>query len=257
MEVTSDVATGDDVLVHPVIHEIDWDAYASQYDLLATYNPSYRENIETLRSMLAGFNLPESPRVCDIGAGTGNFICAQAQDLPTGHFWHIDADEKMNEVAKRKYERAGVGSVEIHCCSATEATYPSEAFDLIICVNALYAIYPQEELLRRIRTWLKPGGVFFVIDFGRRTRMWDWAKYIFGHIYREKGLLECGRFLVNGLETIRQNRRGSQGQAEGVYWLHSTEEFGRVLDRNGYRVTELRTCYRGYCDLAVCQLAER
>ncbi len=51
------------------VHEIDWDVYASQYDLLAANNPSYHENIAILRSLLADFCLPEFPVICDIGAG--------------------------------------------------------------------------------------------------------------------------------------------------------------------------------------------
>lgn len=253
MEVSSEVATREGE-IPPVLHEIDWDVYASQYDLLATNNPSYRENIEILRGLLPEFGLPSEAVICDVGAGTGNYICALAKDLPKARFFHLDSDAHMMEVAKAKYEAASVLDVELQCCPASEAVYPPQSFDLIICVNALYAIQPREEFLRRARSWLKPEGVFFVIDFGRRTKMWDWAKYIFGSIYREKGFLECVRFFVNGIEAIRQNRRGSQGQAEGVYWLHSTDEFRQALEQAGFRVSNLSTCYRGYCDMAVCRL---
>jgi len=253
MEVSSDGVVSTQLAEEHSTHEIDWDAYASQYDLLATYNPSYRENIELLRSMLKDFALSDEPRICDIGAGTGNYICALAKDLPEAAFYHVDADQKMNDVAKNKYAAAGVKNVEIHGASALDTEFQPGSFDLIICVNALYAIHPPEELLRRAKLWLKPGGVFFVIDFGRRTRMWDWSKYIFGSILREHGVMETIRFFVNGMETIRQNRRGSKGQAEGVYWLHTTDEFKEALVRAGYSIERIQTCYRGYCDLAVCR----
>lgn len=251
MDASSDLATepGDS---SPKKHEIDWDAYASQYDLLATNNPAYRANIEELRELIPSLNLPDHPRILDVGAGTGNFICALAKDLLDAKFVHLDFDEEMSEVARKKYAAAGIENVEIHCCPASEAAYPAESFDLVICINALYAISPREELLKRVRSWLKPDGTFFVIDFGRQYQTLDWGRYILGNVFRERGLVECVRFFISIFETARQNRRGAQGQADGLYWTHSTEEFGRVLSEAGFDVKDLRTCYRDYCDLAVC-----
>jgi ubiquinone/menaquinone biosynthesis C-methylase UbiE len=250
---TSDLVEPRAKAIEPRAFEIDWDAYASQYDLLATHNPSYRENIDALRSIVGSLNLPPGAVICDVGAGTGNFICALARDIPYAKFIHLDADPVMNQIASEKYKAAGIEHVDVHCCSAVEAAYSDESFDLVVCVNALYAIHPQEEVLQRIRRWLRPGGTFFVIDFGRRTRILDWMRYILGNIIREKGLRECFKFLKNSSESLRQNRRGAQGQADGTYWLHSTEEFGKVLVKAGFEVLELRPCYRGYCDLAVCR----
>jgi ubiquinone/menaquinone biosynthesis C-methylase UbiE len=252
MESSVSVAADQDDAAGDPVHEIVWDAYASQYDLLAKHNPSYRENIERLRSLIEGFGLPSSPAICDLGAGTGNFICALAKDLPSATFFHLDADPTMNEVAAAKYASAGVSSVEIRCCTVTEAAYRPQSFDMVMCINSLYAMQHREEVLRRIRSWLKPGGIFFVIDFGRHTKMLDWAKYILGHVIRQEGLVGCAKFLMSSVESIRQNRRGSQGQADGTYWLHSPEEFSSTLRQAGFEVAQLETCYRGYCDLAVC-----
>ena len=254
MDTSSELATQTRVSSQSEKHEIDWDAYASQYDLLATNNPAYRENIELLREMIPSFDLPSNPRILDIGAGTGNFICALAQDLEGASFVHLDFDEEMNEVAKKKYEHAGIEKVEVHCCPASEAAYLAESFDLIVCINALYAIHPREDVLKRVRSWLKPNATFFVIDFGRQYKSLDWGKYILGNVLRERGLVECVRFFVSVFETARQNRRGAQGQADGLYWTHSTSEFGRTLEGAGFDVRHLSTCYREYCDLAVCRI---
>jgi len=235
--------------------QIDWDAYASQYDLLADLNPSYRENIETVREIIADLALPSNPAICDLGAGTGNFICALSRDLPGAQFVHLDADSEMNRIAGAKYAKIAAGNVTIQTDSVFEAEFPSQSFDLILCVNALYSMNPQREVLCRINRWLKPGGFFVVIDFGRRAKIFDWGRYILGNMLREKGILESVKIIRSGWESLRQNRRGSKGQLEGLYWLHSTEEFGRALSEAGFLVDELTTCYRGYCDLAVCRLA--
>lgn len=253
MEVSANVADGGRDESGVRTHEIDWDAYATQYDLLATNNPSYHENIELLRNWLRNANLPADATVCDVGAGTGNYICALAKELPNGRFRHLDADSRMNEVAARKYSSAGIRDVELKCSPVEEAIYPAGEFDLILCINALYAFEYRTDALRKFRTWLKPGGAFFVIDFGRRTKMWDWTKYILGEVIKKEGIVGCMKFLASSSESFKQNRRGSQGQADGLYWLHSTEEFGQALQDAGFAVEQLSTCYRGYCDLAICR----
>ena len=233
---------------------IDWESYSTQYDLLARNNPSYQDNIEALRVMLPQWNLPRSASVCDLGAGTGNYICSIAKDIPEASFVHVDADPQMNAVARAKYKREGVKNVSLVTSTIGETEFDNDSFDLIICVNALYAMDSREAVFAKIHSWLKKDGIFFVIDFGRQTNLFDWGRYIFGNMYRKEGIGACLRFVKNGFETIRQNRKGSKGQASGNYWLHSTDEFDRTLSEHGFRVELLRTCYRGYCDLAVCRL---
>jgi ubiquinone/menaquinone biosynthesis C-methylase UbiE len=233
--------------------EIDWDAYASQYDLLAMYNPSYAENIELMRDLLSAKTKSEPKSILDVGAGTGNYLCALGMDFPSARLVHLDSDAAMNGIAGTKYSRAGLENVKLVTAPVIDVEFAEGEFDLIVCVNALYAMPRREETLERIRKWLSPEGYFFVIDFGRPTNIWDWSKYIFGNIIRTRGLSEFFRFLISGRETIRQNRKGSQGQADGTYWLHSTEEFAAALDHAGFRVEHLQTCYREYCDLALCR----
>ena len=231
---------------------IDWKSYSTQYDLLARNNPSYQENIEALKTLVAQWDLPKDAAICDLGAGTGNFICALSSRLPDAKFFHVDRDANMNRIALEKYRLAGVKDVAIIEEDALNVEFPPKTFDLVICVNALYAMPDPENILGQVRSWLKPEGRLFIIDFGRQANLFDWGKYIFGNIYRTEGLGACIRFVKNGLETIKQNRNGSKGQARGGYWLHSTDEFGSVLSKCGFHVVQLSVCYRGYCDLAVC-----
>ena len=232
---------------------IDWDAYATQYDLMAKYNPSYHENIKILRSYIGEWNMAPTASICDLGAGTGNYICALAKDAPQRKYVHVDFDKIMNGIAQAKYEEAGL-NVAIVEEYIQRLEFPPKSFDLILCVNALYAIQPQEAVLHKVRKWLKPGGKFFVIDFGRRARIFDWGWYMLKSVVKEHGILECSRLLANSVEVVRQNRKGSKTQQQGRYWLHSTLEFNRILTNCGFRVEDIRLCYRDYCDLAVCSV---
>ncbi|NIU07971.1 MAG: methyltransferase domain-containing protein, partial [Phycisphaerae bacterium] len=143
--------------------------------------------------------------------------------------------------------------VEIIQRSVQTLEFEPESFDLIICVNALYAIHPQRSVLRKVHTWLKPTGKFFVIDFGRKQRTIDWAIYLFRESMKRRRVGTYMKALLESHEIIKQNRRSTRGQMSGRYWTHSTTEFGNVLRDCGFTVDELATCYRGYADLAICR----
>lgn len=233
--------------------EMNWDAYAIHYDLMCELNPSYQQNVETLLDHLAIWNLPADADICDLGAGTGNYIEAISKLVPNAHFTHLDFDNKMNQLALQKYERAQIRSVEIVSDFAQRVEFPPKTFDLVVCVNALYAISPQKQVLHKIHSWLKDDGRFFIIDFGRKQRTLDWAIYLFRESMKRNRVGRYTKALVEGREVLKQNRRSTKGQESGRYWLHSTSEFGNTLVDCGFVVDEITPCYRGYADLAVCR----
>lgn len=232
---------------------IDWRSYSSRYDLLAEHNPSYEANIELVTTTLRDLDLGPELRVVDIGAGTGNFVLALAALLPGAQFVHVDSNEEMCRIARQKYESAMLSNVQIVAQDVGVLAQPKESADLVLCVNALYAMRDPRLVLERVYSWLKPNGYFVVIDIGRRTRVLDWAAFILGEVYRRRGMVAVLRLLSRGGTLILQNARGGRAQAEGRYWLHSSAEFEETLRSVGFTVRDLRTCYREYADFALCQ----
>lgn len=232
--------------------EMDWAAYAEHYDEMCALNPAYEDNISRLLKRIPQWKLPAKPRVCDLGAGTGNYILRLNEVLPSATFWHVDFDGRMLDLAKRKYDDRGMKNVHIVQSEVHELDFPDESFDLIISVNALYAFSPQERALQRMRDWLTSNGRLFLIDFGREQNTLDWALYVLKEAIKARRVRRYVKTLVQGREVVRQNRRTMKGQKTGRYWLHSTEEFGQCLESAGFGVSELGRCYRDYADLAVC-----
>lgn len=233
--------------------EMDWNAYAEHYDLMCDLNPSYQDNLLSLAKRLASWSLPANAEICDLGAGTGNYINLMSKMLPDARFTHVDFDKKMNDVAKQKYSIAQIENVNIVKDYAQRVNFHEQSFDLVVCVNALYAISPQKQVLKKVHSWLKPSGTFFVIDFGRKQRVLDWTFYLFRESLKNHRVGTYVKALVEGREVIRQNRRSTRGQRTGRYWMHSTADFGNVLAECGFEIEELFECYRGYSDLAVCR----
>ncbi|NCF32999.1 MAG: methyltransferase domain-containing protein, partial [Proteobacteria bacterium] len=70
-----------------------------------------------------------------------------------------------------------------------DAEIPGHSQDLIICVNALYAMADPQMVLRRIRRLLKPGGKFFLIDFGREMNVTRWSLYLLRSLVQKHGAI--------------------------------------------------------------------
>lgn len=240
---------------HGTNANLRWSRYASQFDEMCTFIPVYQENIDTLIEALPLFDLPENPRICDLGAGTGNFVLALQKALPGAQFTHVDMDPVMNEAARHKYalHETDVTVVENYI---QRLDFEPSSFDLIICVNALCHASPQALTLRRMNRWLTDQGTLFVIDFGRPLKLIDWGWYIFTNAVRKFGLGTYLKALFRNRDTFFQNRRAKKDQESGSMWLHTHDEFEQVLQKADFELIQSRTCYRGYCDMAICKPAD-
>jgi ubiquinone/menaquinone biosynthesis C-methylase UbiE len=166
---------------------------------------------------------------------------------------HLDLDGEMIRIAAEKYKHLGLNVKMMHK-DASKVAFPVASFDCIFSVNALYAMPEPASILRRAFHWLKPGGALFVINLGRVQNTAEWTSFLIRSNVRRLGLIRTLRVLLNeGLVISRENRKIATAQRAGVYWQHSTEQFGELLRGIGFEVDRLQPVYRGYSDLACCR----
>ncbi len=242
---------GDLDLAEPDLSQIDWSVYSEYYDELCKANPAYQELLWDFSERLGYWNLPSAPEICDFGAGTGSFVLAAGKKIPDAKFHHVDFDRGMLARAHAKYRDSGL-DVAIHELDIRDFASDSLKFDLSVCVNTLYSIPNHEEVLAMMRRQTKPGGMLYIVDFGRKVEVLEWAVYILRNRVKDLGLRETIRWYRQNSENLSQNRRGAKAQSEGTYWLHTPEEFEAALSMAGWEVLEIDKCYRDCCDRAVC-----
>ena len=228
-----------------------WTEYAKSYDEFVVPLTCYQENINHLLNFLENTDIPKNPKICDLGAGTGIYIQAMAERLPNTRFIHLDNNREMCNYANNRYNNIGL-DVEILNQSANEASFQNGALDVVTSINVIYALPNPKETLRDIFKWLKPGGYFFTIDFGRRQNSLDWAQYFFRDLVRREGIIKTARSLSAALNLFQRQNEGVAAQDAGNYWLHTGDEFQSALESTGFSVLRNEVCYRGYADLAVC-----
>jgi ubiquinone/menaquinone biosynthesis C-methylase UbiE len=216
-------------------------------------NPAYASNLNLFSSWLSHSKLQNHAQICDVGAGTGNYILAASSILPDAHYVHLDRDPVMNLHAGRKYRRAGLKNIDFQSTSIDEVELSMCSQDLVICVNSLYTFKHPSYALRKIFNWLKPGGFLFSIDLGRQMNVSDWSKYIVASSLREGGVIPTVRRFYKGRHAIAQNREIRRQQDSGHFWLHNTRSFVESLRSAGLSIVESGTCYRNSCDFAIGQ----
>jgi len=231
--------------------QVQWDRYAEAYDIMCAANPAYQENIDLFTSWMSVVSLPRYPIVCDIGAGTGNYIAVTNSLVENARFIHIDRDPVMSRYANRKYRQSCLSNVTFHTDTLESVAMQRESVDLIICVNALYTFSDPFLAIHRMFDWLSPGGYLFSIDLGRPMDVLSWSRYILVNHIRSHGLLDTAKQFYRGRAAVSQNRVIRAQQDAGAFWLHSTESFEKAFVDAGFHSMSAGRCYRGYCDFIV------
>lgn len=166
--------------VHRVSTHLGVDAAA--YDAaIRRFIPGYEEMIAEVVSILDEA-LGPSPRVVDLGAGTGALAGAILDGIPRARVVLVDIDPNMLEVAAARVAPHG-GRAELRCARFDEGLVAGT--DAVVACLSLHHVPVLEDkraLYGKIHGALAPGGVFLNADATvheagtERTRIFgEWA----------------------------------------------------------------------------------
>ena len=166
-------------------------------------------------------------RVVDLGAGTGFLTLAladQADDVLA-----VDLSPNMLEALAKDAAEAGLGNVACEVADLAVFDLPVGSVDVVVSCYALHHLRDAEKaaLLRRAKTWLRPGGRLVVADmmFGRGATVQD------RRILKQK-VRALARKGPQGVWRIVKNlvrfglRVGSERPAAPSFWTESLQAAG-------------------------------
>ena len=232
---------------------MNWSQYATVYDLMADSNPAYQQLLEDFCSYMTGLSIPPDGIILDLGAGTGQFSLLAAKHYPHCKIIHVDQDARMITRAKEKALALSLTNIKFVCGDLCSPQQENGSVQLILSIHSLYACGNHSQALEQAYLSLAPGGNAYFIDPGRCIDIGDWSTYLFKHLLKTRGLYHTVVTFIRGLPVARANRTILRLQKEGVYWTHTTDQFGSALNEAGFRVNQLDTCYKGYSDRAICK----
>ena len=116
-----------------------------------------------------------SPRVLEVGCGTGSNIRALASEgaIVTG----IDGSETAIADAKKRFEQEGVeGDLSVQ--DFTQVSYPPDSFEMAIDRGALYCCAKEDarKVVQMIADSMVKGGVFFMQIYGKKHSYYSYAQ---------------------------------------------------------------------------------
>jgi len=132
-----------------------WNKRAEIYDDVV--GAQYQQtNIATVEHALK--YLKSGDRVLEFACGTGVMTLPVAAHV--AHVRAIDIADEMVRRAAEKVETQGVTNVELSRTDLFDPCLEEGSFDAVMAFNVLCYVDNFEEVMRRIRSLLKPGGVF-------------------------------------------------------------------------------------------------
>jgi len=107
--------------------------------------------------------LAAGARVLDLGCGTGHAVTVAAQAFPASQFVGMDISGRLVAMAQAERSRLALGNAAFAVADAAMLP-PDPQWDVITAFDAVHDQRSPQEVLRRARAALAPGGVFVMVD---------------------------------------------------------------------------------------------
>ena len=131
-----------------------WDKIAERYSKRPIADvAAYQKKLQVTREYFR----PEM-KVLEFGCGTGSTAIAHAPYVK--HVQAIDISSKMIEIAQGKAVAENIENVTFKRSTVDEFSVPDQTFDAVLGLSILHLLDNKEEVIAKVHTMLKPGGIF-------------------------------------------------------------------------------------------------
>ncbi|MFT5105814.1 MAG: cyclopropane-fatty-acyl-phospholipid synthase [Verrucomicrobiales bacterium] len=133
--------------------------------------------------------LEDGMRILELGCGWGSLSLWMAEHYPAAEITAVSNSASQKQHIDAQAAERGLGNLTVRTANMIDYAGEGEAiFDRVVSVEMFEHMKNYAELMRRISTWLKPGGCLFVHIFTHKTAVYhyeikgddDWmSKYFF------------------------------------------------------------------------------
>ena len=135
-----------------------------EYDArIRTFIPDYEEMIATGAGALRALNIA-SPRLVDLGTGTGALAAACARVAPDLSLTAIDSDAGILDMARSRLQPLGVTSTFVHDSFLTATLPPCDAIVASFALHHIPDPNHRRKLFRTLHHVIARGGLLVFVD---------------------------------------------------------------------------------------------
>jgi cyclopropane fatty-acyl-phospholipid synthase-like methyltransferase len=129
-----------------------------------------RDEWQKPHQVIQALQLAPDSTVADIGSGTGYFSVRLAHMLAQGRVFGVDTEPDMVKYLSDRAKRDGLSNIAAVTGARDDPRLPAKV-DLILMVDVYHHIENRDAYLRKLKTYLKPGGRIAIIDINETSPM--------------------------------------------------------------------------------------
>ncbi|MCZ4273703.1 bifunctional 2-polyprenyl-6-hydroxyphenol methylase/3-demethylubiquinol 3-O-methyltransferase UbiG [Maritalea porphyrae] len=133
-----------------------WNKQAARYDAsISNHDARYEERIEQFSYLLKPTDV-----VLDFGCASGEIALDLAPSVKS--IEGIDPANAMIDIATKKANDRNIQNASFLATDIFDLRLEPQTFDAILAMNVLHLVKDHDEVLYRLKSLLKPGGMLFV-----------------------------------------------------------------------------------------------
>jgi ubiquinone/menaquinone biosynthesis C-methylase UbiE len=125
-----------------------------------------RNREEDCKTLLKALDLKPGQTVCDLGCGNGFYTLKLANRVgKEGTVFAVDIQNEMLHLLSERAKNAHLANIKPVLASQVDPRLPEHTLDLVLLVDVYHELSNPEEVLKAIRTSLKPHGRMVLAEF--------------------------------------------------------------------------------------------
>jgi len=181
--------------------------------------------VAMLRLTAQRAGIQDGMQILDLGCGWGSLALWLAECYPKANITAVSNSTGQRLFIERRAHERGLANLSVITADVNDFA-PNQRYDRVVSIEMFEHLRNHEEVLRRIRTWLKPGGALFVHIFCHReytypyeTGKGNWM----GQHFFTGGMMPSYDLLTNYNQDLRVEQRwqinGRHYYQTCMHWL--------------------------------------